>query len=638
MIGICGFLRLDGGPADGHLLAPMQRALARCGTPSFTQHADGPFAAGAAGWHAHVPVDAGPALYRHPGTGCVVVADARLQGRKALGRDIGLSLSPAVTDAELIAHAWLKHGEGCAGRLDGDFAFVVWDPRTQSLFCARDIMGVRPFYLHHAPGRLFAFASSAPSLLALPGVPNTLNEARIGDFLVTQLEGIDQRSTFHIHVERLPPAHQRSLAAGTSRECRYWRLSGVRLPGMPSSDGEWADALRETLEAVVADHLATDQRVGCMLSGGLDSSSLAVIAADQLRHAGRGPLPTFSTVHSGSDNPETRAIQAMLTLPGFSPYCVERVIEGELANRLWQQMWLSEDPYDAIMTVTNTQYLSAVDAGVGAVMDGVDGDSLFLPGNGQARLLRRGQFNHAWRNSSALARLVGLGERPSRYFLAYARRAVVPDSARLMRRLLRPRLEAEWDPDSLISAQFASKIDLPGRLRRLSTWHAPTPHWDRFEDAREALEHPYITVALDRYRRVAAAYGIDPLHPLTDRRLMTLCSQLPDHLRIGAGQSKHLLRQAMTGRLPEPVRVRGDKKHLGWAHTQALLESHRVELAERMAATRRRVSQYVNPKRHAQLEQSLADARCASGHQDWQAIFDVTQLGHWLERNELNRG
>ena len=83
MIGICGYLRLDGAPASRALLAPAQQALARCGTPSFIGHAEAAAAFGAAGWHAQLPIDATPALYRHAPTGCLVVADARLQGRVA---------------------------------------------------------------------------------------------------------------------------------------------------------------------------------------------------------------------------------------------------------------------------------------------------------------------------------------------------------------------------------------------------------------------------------------------------------------------------------------------------------------------------------------------------------------------------
>lgn len=631
MIGICGFLRLDDAPAARDLLTPMQRALTRCGTPSYVGHADGPLAMGAAGWHATLSVEADPTLYRHAGSGCVVVADARLQGRDDLARAMGLRLSPQLTDAELIAHAWLRHREYCTAQLDGDFAFVIWDPRTQTLFCTRDIMGVRPLYVHHAPGRLFAFASSAPALLALPGVPKELNEARIADFLVPGLEGIDQRVTFHQHIERLPPAHQLTLAAGRVREHRYWRLGTEPLAEMPRSDAEWADALRNTMEAVVADHLAAGQPVGCMLSGGLDSSSLVVIAAEQLRMSGRSPLSTFSSVDTRSDNLETRAVQSILTLPGLQPHLIDHVTAGPMADRLWQAMWKTEEPFDGIMLVLNAQYLTAADAGVLSIIDGVEGDMPFLPGNGQARLLRQGRIRDALRNAQGLVALVGMNAPAWGYFKPAVRTALVPDALREFRHARKPLTRPTLPADALISAEFAADIDLVGRLERMQALTSRTPHWNRFADARETMEQPYLTVALERYRRVAAAQGIDARHPLLDRRLLVLCSQLPDHLRMGAGQSKHLLRHIMRGRMPEPVRVRRDKQHLGWAHNQGLLERHRVELGERLSEHRAALAHYVAPGRLAAAQQALADHTQAPDPMEWQAIFDMAQLGDWLQ-------
>jgi asparagine synthase (glutamine-hydrolysing) len=562
------------------------------------------------------------------------VADARLQGRAALARSLGFELTAQVTDAQLIAHAWLRHGEDCVAHIDGDFAYSVWDPRSQALSCARDPMGSRPLYVHHSPGRLFAFASSTPAMLALPGVPDTVDEARIGDFLIGHLEGIDHRATFHQQIERLPPAHQRTLRGARQDERRYWRLGTDPLPGMPRSNAAWAEALHATMEAVVADHLAGGLPTGSMLSGGLDSSSLAVIAADQLRRAGRGPLPTFSSVDTRSDNPETRAITAMLALPGFDPHLTDHVLSGPVADRLWQQMWQVEEPWDGSMVVLYAQYLSAADAGVAAVLDGVDGDNLFLIGNGQARLLRRGRFVHAWRNAQGLATLIDAGVPPSHYFKRALRRAAVPDRLRRLHRRRRGATPADTGPDTLVAADFAARIDLPGRLQRMQTWRSSMPLWNRFEDAREPLEHPYISIGLERYRRGAASQGIDPLHPFTDRRLLVLCSQMPDHLRMGHGLTKHLLRRIMQRRLPEPVRLRRDKKHLGWVHNQALLEHRRGELCERMTGCRAAIAPYVAPSRLDRIVRGLADFGSPMAPREWLEVFELVQLGTWLSSRQ----
>src|SRR5690606_19814762 len=185
-----------------------------------------------------------------------------------------------------------------------------------------DIVGARPLYVHHAPGRLLAFASRAKALLALPVVPDDLDEGRIADALVNQLEAIDKTSTFYHEIKRLPPAHTLAVDPQRSRQQRYWRLQPGLVSPLPRTDAQWADALTDVLERAVRNHLDGDVRVGCMLSGGMDSSSLAEIARDQLASAGKGPLPTFSSIDDDPACPETRAIRAVLEQSGFAPTLV----------------------------------------------------------------------------------------------------------------------------------------------------------------------------------------------------------------------------------------------------------------------------------------------------------------------------
>ncbi len=184
---------------------------------------------GAAGWHASKSVKASPAMYRHAESGCVVVADSRLQQREALAGALGLSAKgESFTDAGLIAHAWLRHGENCSARLDGDFAFAVWDPRKQSLFCARDIMGVRPLYLHYSPGDVFAFSSQPAHCSSSQASLPRLDEGRIADALTEQLEAVDKTCTFYKAIKRLPPAQWAIAQVGHFRQQQYWELGTPR--------------------------------------------------------------------------------------------------------------------------------------------------------------------------------------------------------------------------------------------------------------------------------------------------------------------------------------------------------------------------------------------------------------------------
>ena len=139
-------------------------------------------------------------------TGCTITADARLDNRDELMIALNLTQETRIIgDGELILRSYLKWGEQSPTKLLGDFAFAIWDPRSASLFCARDQIGMRQLIYHHEVGRQFVFATEPAAILALPDIDAPLNYDRVGDFL-SNMEGADLTSTFFRGVFRLPPA------------------------------------------------------------------------------------------------------------------------------------------------------------------------------------------------------------------------------------------------------------------------------------------------------------------------------------------------------------------------------------------------------------------------------------------------
>lgn len=630
MKAICGFLRLSSAPAQAHELAALRAALVpgdERKQVAFEGLCEGDLALGAAHWSHHSPIAGESQLARHAGTGCIAVIDARLDERERLARD--LALGPRAGQAELILHAWLRWGEACIDHLYGDFAFAVWDPREQRLFCARDGMGVRPLYLHHAPGRLLAFASRAQALLALTDVPATLDEGRIADSLVGPLESIDKTSTFYQSIQRLPPAHYAELRGSHFRQQRYWRIQPGQMSSLPQTDGQWADALTEALERAVGYHLDGDVGVGCMLSGGMDSSTLAVIARDQLARDGRGPLPTFSSI---SDDPacnETRAIRAVLEQPGFAPTLLDPAAIEALRAKLLAAAWQSDEPFDGPMLLLHAQYAAAARRGVGAVMDGIDADTLFSEGAGLLRQVRSLRWGEAWRNARGQQRIYP-GLRAWNTMARATRSALIPNRLRIGLKPYRLRQQAaDYVQSSLLAPGFAARIGLTDRLRRLAAWNRPDTPADAASQAAQSLDHPNTIVGFERYHRVAAWHGVDPRHPFNDRRLMELCVNLPDHQRMADGWSKAILRRAMHGRLPDPVCWRTGKEHLGWGLIQRLQLGSPDEVRQRLAACRDALAPYVDP---AKLEAVGQRWQQPGQWAAQQAIVEALNLGSWLQR------
>lgn len=208
-----------------------------------------------------------------------LVADARIDGREALIDDLrmaGRTIGADAPDSALILHAWHVWAEAAPEHLIGDFAFAIWDSRTETLFAARDQFGTVPFYFARVGGSL-VFGNAVPALLADPGLDRSLNPAAIGDYLMFG-HSLDPRTGFHRDIERLPPAHCLTFADGAIRTRRYWTLpeADYREDATRSAD-EVVERFRAVVTAAVRDRTRA-ARVATTLSGGMDSTLITALA------------------------------------------------------------------------------------------------------------------------------------------------------------------------------------------------------------------------------------------------------------------------------------------------------------------------------------------------------------------------
>ena len=205
----------------------------------------------------------------------MLVWDGWLDNRDELAAALECK-AEGLPDSAIVLRAFLRWKEQCAARLLGDFAFAVWDPRPQSLFAARDPMGVRPLFYHCAEKRL-AFASEVHALLALPGASREPDEVMAGEALLWWSAFSPIERTFFRDVRRLPPAHWLRWNAQGLRVERYWDIDPNRhvlYPQRAQYLEQYADLLRRS----VACRLRAQRPAGIFLSGGMDSSAVATVA------------------------------------------------------------------------------------------------------------------------------------------------------------------------------------------------------------------------------------------------------------------------------------------------------------------------------------------------------------------------
>lgn len=665
MSAIVGICYPDGRSVDPATLRRMVDILAHRGPDGAGVWCDGPVGLGhrmlwttPESLHEHLP------LRSHRGD-LVITADARIDNRDELIAILELGARPAgaISDSELILAAYERWGARCPEYLLGDFAFAVWDARQQTLFCARDHFGVRPFYYHWQLGRLFVCGSEIKALLCVPGLPRRLNEVRVGDYLSQVFD--DTVSTFYQGILRLPPAHRLVLTADEMRVERYWSLDPeceLRL----GSDAEYAEAFRAHFVEAVRCRLRSAFPIGSLLSGGLDSSSITCVARKLLGSDDQTPLPTFSAVFDDVAVCDERAfIDTVLAQGGLEPHYAYPDSVSPLAD-LERVHWHDDEVLAAPnLFIHRSLYAAARQRGVRVLLDGIDGDTVVSHGLAYlteltrtrqwstladevralaqhfdcppgrllehyslpllADLARRGRLLSLLRAADEIGRPFMLPGR--RLAWQYGVRPLVPQPLRRVRGWLRGGPPAE----SIVRGEFARRIALEQRLRTLTCASRHLPQTAREEHYRNLLQG-VIPSLLEILNKAAPAFSIEPRYPFFDRRLVEFCLALPAEQKVHQGWTRVVLRRAMGGTLPVEVQWRKGKSDLGPNFTHTLLAFERERLDQIIANEVGPLEPYVDFSALHGLYQRYISRRTRS---DELTIWQVCTLALWLQDMHL---
>ncbi len=566
MSAICAVFRFDGAPVPAARIATILDALGEYGPEAgiwAPESADAPVALGCRPWR----VTAEDALYRpplHSADGrLVLVADARIDNRAELASALGIPAGEAtgLPDAAFILAAYQAWGQDSPRRLLGDFAFALWDQRSRALFCARDGVGQRVLFYHHSPQQV-ALATTTHALAALPEVRPRLNLQKVAEFLVLLPS---QEGTFFEGILRVPPGHTLTATEAGIRLDQFWSPEPKRSLIL-GSDREYEEGFLEVFGEAVQARLRSTGPVGIMASGGLDSSSVAAVAAAQLREQGR-PLATFHAApRAGFEGPVRRGRVA------------DESADVEAIARLHPNIDLrirrpdGRTPFDDIETSflmtgaparnpTNVAWFTGIYAAASA-----EGIRVLLAGHkGNATIsytglrslpdaVRRGHWAHALHEASALARATGAGRRDVlRYRVLDP--LTPPFLAAWARRLRRQPVAPVWDAAaSAINPDFARSVGLADRVRAARLDQLNERSLGEI-DFRVAVLRGGADV-LDTYSGFRPWFGIETRDPTADRRVVEYCFSIPGSQYLHNGVTRSLIRRAMEGRLPDQVRNR----------------------------------------------------------------------------------
>ena len=230
----------------------------------------------------------------------ILTMDARIDNRSELSSKLKLPDKPLsqIGDSEFILAAYEKWGTSCPQHLLGDFAFAIWDPGKQHIFCARDHVGVKQFYYHLSDG-LFLFGNDLKSLTKYPDISKKINDEALANYIVHS-ELRSKKLTFFDTFQKLLPAHTLTITALKSETKCYWRLEDAPKIKLENAEA-YAKKLRELLEVSVYARMRSDYPITSHLSGGLDSSTIAVLAARKLKETNE-KLLAFNWLHEPGED------------------------------------------------------------------------------------------------------------------------------------------------------------------------------------------------------------------------------------------------------------------------------------------------------------------------------------------------
>jgi len=491
-----------------------------------------------------------PHATQHDQRKLVITADVRLDNRSELINKLGmLSRAPdLITDTDLLLGAYRKWGESSPEYLLGDFAYAIWDKQEQKLFCVRDHIGIKPFY-YYLSDSLFVFCNDLKGLVSHPDISKNINDEAVVNFLANN-QLLSPTLTFFNNVQKLPPAHWISITPKFLHKRRYWRVEDTPKLDFPD-DSTYTETLRSLLEQAVHDRLRSLYPITSHLSGGLDSSCVAVIASRKLQQNNKSLL-AFNWLHEpdngdDKDHYEWSNSKTIAETEGIEHHYVQinneyiyyKLKHHNISYGDTTSLWYEFKVRDA-----------ATSAGSRTILTGWGGDDfisypgysyysdLFLQGKVTTVLREFIQLVH--KNKTKFKPLISA-------MYKYVFFPLVPRSlyCHLPRSICRDNTIPRVVIENFIPA-LQKEINKP---RALTMQPQPTirahmiAHW----------ENGHIQNRIDSWAASSFANRIEYVYPLLDKRVIEFAVGMPPNLFVKNGVVRNIFRTAAEGFLPEKI-------------------------------------------------------------------------------------
>lgn len=455
------------------------------------------------------------------------------------------------SDVEVLVHLYEEHGEGCLDRLNGMFAFIIWDSRERTLFVARDRMGVKPLYYTFQKGRL-VLASELKSILEVKDLNFSTSYRAVDMYL--QYQFIPGPLTIFKEVKKLLPGHFIKYRGGSMSISRYWDISYDEKSEL--TDDEAASELYELLNDSVGKRLVSDVPFGAFLSGGIDSSAVVCSMSKILSQ----PVKTFSIGFEGSNNDELQYARKVARLynTDHHEYIVKPPDVEEIIPKLVDSF---DEPFADSSAIPTYVVSEMASRHVKMVLSGDGGDESFagyrnyqyysMVERAQAKPEWLKQLAHLFSNSLPDMTTDGSYIRKFKRFVSQMK-LTVPEQWMASRSQFSP-----WEKNDIYSQEFRDCVDGEEPFDQLGEYFNRSIGWDvvdrfLFYDLKTYMVDD-ILVKVDR---MSMANSIEVRSPFLDYRVAEFASRLRPGLKLKNLLSKYVLKMAFREELPKEILFR----------------------------------------------------------------------------------
>ena len=566
---------------------------------------------------------------------CIITADAILDNRLELieilcGDEV---FNDSITDSSLILKAYIKWGKDCLKYLIGDFAFVIWDDTNQELFCARDHVGKRCLYYYENKD-VFAFSTTIKPLVNLLS-DGKIEKEWIADFLYLEgpRVGINGESTIYKNILKVLPAHYLIVNKdGGIIHRKYWdplKIEKIKF----KSNKEYIYEFNNIFNEAVKCRLRCDKNIAVMMSGGLDSTSVACIAAKELKSRDEEIKAYTSIPFSKYKNnlskwevaDEREYIKAVLDENHNVSIKYISCEEKNAYSDVDYYLNLLEEPYKIFQNIGWLDEItkSAANDGCGVILDGQFGNSSISFGRYEIHvvtLFRQLKWIKILREIRALSKIY------KKDFITCtrvtAKMTLKDETLKKIKRSYKGK--EEYKSPIPMKDEILKKYRVKDRFKATGLYDYEN-RYDIFQHRIKILDATQFNQVGELETKQSLMHGILRRDPTRDKRVLEFCLNIPSEQYVNKGRERILIREAMKGIIPEKIRLNYDIRGSQSADWIQKMELNWCEIFEKMSLLlqNNKLAQYIDEK---ELEEIILEIKDVPKDENSVEISSVTTL------------